>query len=63
MTIREAIDAIVSHARSLSEAEAADVMRDIMSGEATPAPPVILSGDSALSRQDAPPRRNLGWGR
>ncbi|MCH7999734.1 MAG: anthranilate phosphoribosyltransferase [Chloroflexi bacterium] len=37
MTIREAIDAIVSHGRSLSEAEAADVMRDIMSGEATPA--------------------------
>ena len=35
--IREAIDAIVSHGRSLSEAEAADVMRDIMSGEATPA--------------------------
>jgi len=37
MTIREAIDAIVSHGRSLSEDEAADVMRDIMSGEATPA--------------------------
>jgi len=37
MTIREAIDAIVSHGRSLSEAEAADVMRDIMSGQATPA--------------------------
>ncbi len=35
--IREAIDAIVSHSRSLSEAEAADVMRDIMSGQATPA--------------------------
>ena len=35
--IREAIDAIVSHRRSLSEDEAADVMRDIMSGEATPA--------------------------
>ena len=37
MTIRDAIDAIVSHGRALSEAEAADVMRDIMSGEATPA--------------------------
>ncbi len=37
MTIREAIDAIVSHGRSLSEDEAAGVMRDIMSGEATPA--------------------------
>ncbi len=37
MTIREAIDAIVSHGRSLSEDEAAAVMRDIMSGEATPA--------------------------
>ena len=35
--IREAIDAIVNHGRSLSEDEAADVMRDIMSGEATPA--------------------------
>ncbi|KKK85383.1 hypothetical protein LCGC14_2773850, partial [marine sediment metagenome] len=35
--IREAIDAVVSHGRSLSEDEAADVMRDIMSGEATPA--------------------------
>jgi anthranilate phosphoribosyltransferase len=35
--IREAIDAIVSHGRSLSEDEAAAVMRDIMSGEATPA--------------------------
>src|SRR3972149_35980 len=38
MTIREAIDLIVSHGRSLSEDEAAAVMRDIMSGEATPAP-------------------------
>src|SRR3990170_227197 len=37
MTIREAIDLIVSHGRSLSEDEAASVMRDIMSGEATPA--------------------------
>ncbi len=37
MTIREAIDLIVSQGRSLSEDEAADVMRDIMSGEATPA--------------------------
>jgi len=37
MNIREAIDAIVTHSRSLSEAEAAGVMRDIMSGEATPA--------------------------
>ncbi len=37
MTIREAIDLLVSHARSLSEDEAAAVMRDIMSGEATPA--------------------------
>ena len=37
MTIREAIDAIVSHGRPLSEDEAAGVMRDIMSGEATPA--------------------------
>ena len=37
MNIREAIDAIVSHGRSLSEDEAAAVMRDIMSGEATPA--------------------------
>ena len=36
-TIRQAIDAIVSHGRSLSEDEAAAVMRDIMSGEATPA--------------------------
>ena len=35
--IREAIDAIISHGRSLSEDEAADVMRDIVSGEATPA--------------------------
>ncbi|MDO8613474.1 MAG: anthranilate phosphoribosyltransferase, partial [Dehalococcoidia bacterium] len=37
MTIREAIDLIVSHGRSLSEDEAAAVMRDIMSGEATAA--------------------------
>jgi len=37
MNIREAIDTLVTHSRSLSEAEAADVMRDIMSGEATPA--------------------------
>ncbi len=37
MNIREAIDAIVSDGRALSEAEAADVMREIMSGEATPA--------------------------
>src|SRR3989304_6309548 len=37
MTIREAIDLIVSHGRSLSEDEAAAVMRDIMTGEATPA--------------------------
>ena len=35
--IREAIELIVSHGRALSEDEAADVMRDIMSGEATPA--------------------------
>lgn len=35
--IREAIDAIVTHGRSLSEDEAAAVMRDIMSAEATPA--------------------------
>ena len=35
--IREAIDAIVTDARALTEAEAADVMREIMSGEATPA--------------------------
>ena len=37
MNTREAIDLIVSHGRSLSEDEAAAVMRDIMSGEATPA--------------------------
>ena len=37
MTIREAIDLIVSHGRSLSEDQAAAVMRDIMSGEATAA--------------------------
>src|SRR3972149_1754011 len=37
MTIREALDPIASHGRSLSEDEAAAVMRDIMSGEATPA--------------------------
>jgi anthranilate phosphoribosyltransferase len=37
MNIREAIDAIVSHGRALSEHEAADVMREIMSGQATPA--------------------------
>ena len=37
MNIREAIDAIVTHGRALSEAEAADVMREIMSGQATPA--------------------------
>ena len=37
MNIREAIDALVSHGRPLSEDEAAGVMRDIMSGEATPA--------------------------
>jgi len=35
--IREAIDAIVNQGRSLSEAEAAAVMEEIMSGEATPA--------------------------
>jgi anthranilate phosphoribosyltransferase len=35
--IREAIDAIVTHGRALSEHEAADVMREIMSGQATPA--------------------------
>ncbi len=39
MNIREAIDAIVNQGRSLSEDKAADVMRDIMSGEATPAQP------------------------
>jgi anthranilate phosphoribosyltransferase len=37
MNTREAIDLIVSHGRALSEDEAAAVMRDIMSGEATPA--------------------------
>jgi anthranilate phosphoribosyltransferase len=37
MLIREAIDLIVSHGRSLSEDEAAAVMRDIMSGEASAA--------------------------
>jgi anthranilate phosphoribosyltransferase len=37
MTIREAIDLLVSHGRSLSEDEAAAVMREIMTGEATPA--------------------------
>jgi anthranilate phosphoribosyltransferase len=35
--IREAIDAIVNDGRSLSEEEAAAVMEEIMSGEATPA--------------------------
>jgi anthranilate phosphoribosyltransferase len=35
--IREAIDAIVNQSRSLSEEEAAGVMEEIMSGEATPA--------------------------
>ncbi len=35
--IREAIDAIVNEGRSLSEEEAAAVMEEIMSGEATPA--------------------------
>jgi len=35
--IREAIDAIVNQGRSLSEEEAAAVMGEIMSGEATPA--------------------------
>ncbi len=35
--IREAIDAIVNQGRSLSEEEAAAVMEEIMSGEATPA--------------------------
>jgi len=35
--IREAIDAIVNQGRSLSEEEAAAVMKEIMSGEATPA--------------------------
>ncbi|MCJ7510090.1 MAG: anthranilate phosphoribosyltransferase [Dehalococcoidia bacterium] len=35
--IREAIDAIVNQGRSLSEEEAAGVMEEIMSGEATPA--------------------------
>ncbi len=39
MTIREAIDLIVSHGRSLSEEEAAAIMRDIPSGEVTPARP------------------------
>jgi anthranilate phosphoribosyltransferase len=34
---REAIDLIVSHGRDLSEDDSAGVMRDIMSGEATPA--------------------------
>ncbi len=37
MTIREAIDLIVSRGRHLSEDEAANVMRGLMSGEATPA--------------------------
>jgi anthranilate phosphoribosyltransferase len=35
--IREAIDAIINQGRSLSEEEAAAVMEEIMSGEATPA--------------------------
>ncbi len=35
--IRKAIDTIVNHGRHLSEDEAAAVMRDIMSGEATSA--------------------------
>lgn len=35
--IREAIDAMVNHGRSLSEEEAAAVMEEIMSGGATPA--------------------------
>jgi anthranilate phosphoribosyltransferase len=35
--IREAIDAIVTQRRDLTESEAADAMADIMNGEATPA--------------------------
>ena len=37
MTIREAIDAIVNDNRDLSEEEAAVVMEEVMSGQATPA--------------------------
>ena len=37
MDIKEAIDAIVTHRRDLSDAEAAEVMRGIMTGEASPA--------------------------
>ncbi len=37
MNIREAIDAIVTHRRDLAEDEAANVMRGIMTGEASPA--------------------------
>ena len=37
MEIKEAIDAIVNHRRDLAEGESADVMRGIMTGEASPA--------------------------
>ncbi len=37
MEIKEAIDAIVNHRRDLTEGESADVMRGIMTGEASPA--------------------------
>ncbi len=37
MTIREAIDAIVNQGRDLTEDEASSAMREIMSGQATPA--------------------------
>jgi len=37
MSIREAIDALVSQRRDLTESEAAATMREILSGEATPA--------------------------
>src|SRR5512145_1835009 len=37
MDIREAIDALVNHRRDLSEDDAAEVMRGIMTGEASPA--------------------------
>jgi len=37
MSIREAIDALVSQRRDLAEAEAAATMREILGGEATPA--------------------------
>src|SRR3972149_7054706 len=37
MSIREALDALVNECRDLTEDEAADTMREILSGEATPA--------------------------